>query len=257
MKTLLLGLLVLWSAAAGATDGQLLQVPTREGISVPVFWVKQEHAAATVVLLPGGAGGIGKLDQSGWPGSANFLIRSGRLFAVQGFNIAMVARPSDIQDLDFAVRIGDRHLQDLHKVVEYVGKLSDAPIWIIGTSRGTISAAALAIAEGSSSPIAGLVLTSSVTDKKPGALPTQALQKIVVPVLVVHNQKDACPICQPHQAAYLFGALKNSPNKKLLMLDGGSGASGDVCEALHYHGFIGIEQQAVDAISQWIKHPSN
>ncbi len=257
MKFLLLSLVLLCSVTAGAADGQMLQVPTREGITVPVFWLKQEQAVATLVLLPGGAGGIGKMDETGWPGSANFLIRSGKLFAAQGFNIAMVARPSDIQDLDFAVRTSGRHIQDLHKVAEYVGRLSSAPIWFVGTSRGTISAAALAIADGNSGPIAGIVLTSSVTDKKPGALPTQALQKISVPVLVVHNQKDACPICQPHQASYLLGALKNAPAKKLVLLDGGSGASGDVCEALHYHGFIGIEQQAVDAISAWIKNPVN
>ena len=263
MKHLLLGLLFLYAplaSVAAAADGQMLQVPSRDGVTVPVFWLKQEHASATLILLPGGAGGIGKLDNAGWPGSANFLIRSGRLFAAYGFNIAMVSRPSDIQDLDFAVRISERHLQDLHKVVDYVHALSDAPVWVVGTSRGTISATALAISEGdkgTNGAIAGMVLTSSITDKKPGALPTQALAKITVPVLVVHNQKDACPICQPHQAAYIAGALKNAPVKKLLMLDGGSGASGEVCEALHYHGFIGIEQQAVDAISQWILHPAS
>ncbi|GGC85007.1 alpha/beta hydrolase [Undibacterium terreum] len=260
IKHLLLGLSLLYSSMAAAEDGQMLQVQTRDGVTVPVFWVKQEHASATLILLPGGAGGIGKLDDAGWPGSANFLIRSGRMFAAYGFNIAMVSRPSDIQDLDFSVRTSDRHILDLHKVLDYVHNLSDAPVWVVGTSRGTISATALAISESNTNAngaLAGIVLTSSITDKKPGALPTQSLSKISVPVLVVHNQKDACPICQPYQASYIVNALKNAPARKLLMLDGGSGASGDVCEALHYHGFIGIEQQAVDAISQWIQHPVN
>ncbi len=41
------------------------RVPAREGVTVTVFWYKQEQAAATGVLLPGGAGDIVKLGESG------------------------------------------------------------------------------------------------------------------------------------------------------------------------------------------------
>ena len=41
------------------------------------------------------------------------------------------------------------------------------------------------------------------------------------------------------------------------MLDGGGEPQGAACEALHWHGFIGMEKQAVDAIAAWIAAPSN
>jgi pimeloyl-ACP methyl ester carboxylesterase len=90
-----------------------------------------------------------------------------------------------------------------------------------------------------------------------GAVPTQDLKKIHVPVLVVHHAHDACKVCMPHEAKSIAGDLKNSTVKKSVLLDGGTGASGDPCESLHHHGFIGMEQETVDLIAEWIKKPTN
>ena len=49
----------------------------------------------TVILLRGGAGGIGVLEVSGWLGTRNFLIHTGKLFAASGFNFAMTIKSSD------------------------------------------------------------------------------------------------------------------------------------------------------------------
>ena len=38
--------------------------------------------------------------------------------------------------------------------------------------------------------------------------------------------------------------------------DGGTGASGEPCEALHYHGYIGMEKETVDQIVSWIRQPT-
>lgn len=251
------GMLWLPTAPAAAQEGKMLQVPIQGNAYVPVFWVKQDKASITVVLLSGGGGGIGKLDGSGWPDSSNFLIRSGRLFAADGFNIAMVAKPSDVPKLDPGLRIGDGYLDDLYKTLQYIKTLSNAPIWLVGTSQGTISATALAIAHRDSQLIAGVVLTSSVTKwKVRGAVPRQALEKIRVPVLVVHHARDACRVCRPDEVPAIMKGLKNAQIKKLVIVDGGSQPTGDPCGALHYHGYIGMERQVVDLISAWIKAPS-
>jgi hypothetical protein len=63
-------------------------------------------------------------------------------------------------------------------------------------------------------------------------------------------------VCTPHEAKNIADALKNAPIKKTLLLDGGGEPTGDPCEPMHYHGFIGMEQQAVDLISAWIQHPT-
>jgi hypothetical protein len=100
--------------------------------------------------------------------------------------------------------------------------------------------------------VTGLVLTSSVTNLKPGAIATQNLNRLRIPVLVVHHTKDACKICVPSEAAKIPTLLVNSPKKDFMLVDGGSDPSGNVCNAQHWHGFINYEEQAVKLITDWI-----
>ena len=144
----------------------------------------------------------------------------------------------------------------MHKVLEFVKQKADVPVWLVGTSRGTVSATAAAIKL--QGEMAGVVLTSSVVSyKKPGAVPRQDLDRIKVPVLVLHHAKDACPLCQPHEVPAILRGLKNAPIKKEIMVSGGGNPTGNVCEALHWHGFIGAERETVDLIANWIKAPTN
>jgi pimeloyl-ACP methyl ester carboxylesterase len=215
--------------------------------------MKQEGASASVVLLTGGAGGIGLKD--GVPTSNNFLIRSRDYFAGHKFNVAVVGRPSDIQDLDYPSRISAEHVEDLRQVVVYLRRDTALPVWLVGTSRGSVSATAAAVAFGNRE-LAGIVLTASVTNvSKAGAVPQQRLDVIRIPVLVLHHQYDACWVCRPREAPRIISGLTNAPVKKLVMVDGGGDPRGDPCEALHWHGFIGMEKEAVDIIGNWIKNP--
>lgn len=246
------------SHAQNSDRGQVMRVATRPGVVVPLFVVWRSHAVATVVLFSGSKGGFGKPGDDGWPDSGNFLIRTGKMWASQPFNVVMVGRPSDGMDLgDGAVRIGAEHRADNAAIYKAVKSKSNVPLWVVGTSMGTISAAASAIGD-TDKLISGLVLTSSVTSsRRTGAVPTQDLSKIRVPALIVHHEKDACKICVPSDARTIAGLLVNAPIKKTVMLDGGSGATGNPCEGQHYHGFIGMESAVVAMISAWILHPAN
>ena len=51
--------------------------------------------------------------RDGRPQSGNFLVRSRDLFAAEGFNVAIVGRPSDVADMDTGFRAGAAHMQDL------------------------------------------------------------------------------------------------------------------------------------------------
>ena len=235
--------------------GHLERVETR-GVSVPIYAVWNKAAVATVVLYSGGGGGFGKIGADGWPGSMNFLIRFAKLFSAHPFNVILVGRSTDVSNLDGLTRIGDDHDLDNQAIFRTIKAKSVAPIWLVGTSMGTISVTAAAIRD-SASNIAGIVLTSSVTAYRvKGAVPTQDLAKIKVPVLVLHHERDACKICTPYEAKDIAGGLNNSPIKKTVLVSGGDGASGDPCEALHYHGFIGMERDAVGLIANWVIHPS-
>jgi len=63
-------------------------------------------------------------------------------------------------------------------------------------------------------------------------------------------------VCEPRWAGRIEKAMTNAPVKKLLLVEGGGGASGPPCEALHYHGYIGMEAEAVKDITDWIANPT-
>jgi hypothetical protein len=108
-------------------------------------------------------------------------------------------------------------------------------------------------------PIAGIVLSSSVTNTNRSTRYTVtmlSLSKITVPVLVMHNKKDECEVCVPGMASQIYASLRNAPVKKLLLVEGGGGATGNQCDALHYHGYIGMEKEAVGYITDWIANPT-
>jgi hypothetical protein len=243
------------SQAEELQTGQLERVETR-GVFVPIYAVWKETAVATVVLYSGGGGGFGKISEDGWPSSMNFLIRSAKLFSAHPFNVIMVGRATDVASLDGLTRIGEDHDRDNQAIFSAIKAKSAVPIWLVGTSMGTISVTAAAI-RNSGSNISGIVLTSSVTaDRVRGAVPSQDLAKIRVPVLVLHHEFDACKVCTPFEAKGIEGRLKNSPVKKTVLVSGGNGASGNPCEALHHHGYIGMEKDAVDLIANWVIQPA-
>jgi hypothetical protein len=245
--------LALALCAGAAQADELIRLPTRSGVTVSYWYMPRPDASATLVLLPGGAGGIGMRD--GRPHSGNFLVRSRDLFAAEHFNVAIVGRPSDVADMDTAFRISAAHIEDLLRVVDDLRARAAVPLWLVGTSRGTVSATAAAISIGPPS-LAGVVLTSSITAfKLPGAVPTQRLSDVRVPVLVLHHEKDACRASAPHEVASILNGLTRAPVKKLIWAGGGEGARGDPCEAFHWHGYVGMEAQAVQWIAAWVRHP--
>ncbi len=245
------------ASAVDAGTAEVQRIATREGVVVPVFSYWRPDAVANVVLFSGGGGGYGQIGEDGWPTSGNFLIRTGRHWATYRFNLFMVGRPSDGIDLALgAVRTGAKHAADNVAVFRAIKQRSALPLWVVGTSMGTISAAAAATND-SEGLIAGVVLTSSIVAYKvPGAIPTQNLEKIRVPVLLLHHAEDACWACRPDEVKPLARALTSAPVKKTIFVTGGDGATGNPCEPLHHHGFVGMQDEAVDRIAAWILNPS-
>lgn len=169
----------------------------------------------------------------------------------------MVGRPTDGIDLSLGnIRTGDQHAADNVAIFKDIKLKSHLPIWVVGTSMGTISAAAAAIRD-SENLISGVVLTSSIVSYKvPGAVPKQNLEKIRVPTLILHHEDDACWACQPYEARNISSALANAPIKKTIFVTGGFGATGNPCEPMHHHGFVGMQDEAVDIIAAWIIKPT-
>ena len=253
MRSFLIFVFSLLASTVFAAEARVVTIETRPGVTVSFYYMKNPAAKATAVLLAGGAGDI-RLE-GGVPRSKNFLVRSRDYFAAAGLNVAVLDKASDQDELGNVTRMSDKHIEDIRKTVAWLKKDTGLPVWLVGTSKGTISAAAAAIAFGNQE-LAGIVLTSSVTDrKKTGAVPTQKLEAIRIPVLVMHHKYDACKICVPSDAPDIIRKLKNAPVKKLIIVSGGGNPRGDPCEAMHWHGYIGMEREAVDIISGWIANP--
>lgn len=238
--------------AASRAEDRLVQLPTRGAESISYWWMPREGATATVLLFSGGAGGIGYRD--GRPQSQNFLIRSRELFGDEHLNVALVGNPSDKRQLDDAWRTSGAHAADVTAILDSVREQSAVPVWLVGTSRGTVSAAALAIAL--QPRLAGVVFTASITSyRQPASVPQQALDRLTLPVLVYHHRQDACPVTQAHETDWILRKLSHAPVKRQMLVSGGANPSGDPCEPLHWHGFIGMEPQAVKDIADWIRNP--
>lgn len=237
--------------------GEVQRIATREAVTVPIYTYWRNDAVATVVLFSGGGGGYGQIGEDGWPTGSNFLIRTGKHWAGYPFNIVMVGRPTDGIDLSLGtIRTGEKHAADNVAMFKAIKIRSPLPLWLVGNSMGTISAAAAAIQD-AENLVAGVVLTSSVVAYKvPGAVPTQKLERIRVPVLVFHHEDDACGSCRAYEARNIAGALRNAPIKKTILIRGGAGATGNPCEPMHHHGFVGMRDEAVDLIAAWIIKPT-
>jgi pimeloyl-ACP methyl ester carboxylesterase len=234
--------LVLALRAGSVQAQEAIALPTRPGVTQPVLFTAVANPAASVLLFPGG---FGRVSQS----RDNFLVRTVPDFAALGVNVAVIDAPSDQPGgMSDGFRMGAEHATDVAAAIVFVRQRAAVPVWLVGTSRGTISAASLA-ARLEQSRIAGLVLTSTVWS---GAIPQVPLEQISVPTLVVHNHDDGCNESPFGGVEAGLARLRAAPAKALIAVSGGALRS-RACGALSPHGYLGIEDEVVGPIVAWIK----
>jgi pimeloyl-ACP methyl ester carboxylesterase len=244
--------LLLAASVAGAQD--IVTLPTRAGVTQSFLLIapKQDKPSAAAVLFPGGNGAIRlRSEQSEIKfNGGNFLVRARLAFVDDGIAVAVMDAPSDeSRGMDDRFRLGEKHSADIAAVVAELKKRFDnVPVFLVGTSRGTISAAAAGAAAGGS--INGVVLTSSVylaARAGPG-LSGFEFSSIKAPVLLVHHLEDSCFVT-PYREAQKLAETRRYP---LVSVKGGLPATSDACEAFSAHGYLGKEKETVQAIANWI-----
>lgn len=209
------------------------------------------------MLFTGGHGGLQlKADGTITELQGNFLLRSREAFAAQGFAVAVIDAPSDRQSPPYlgGFRQTAEHVNDVKAVIAWLRRELKLPVWLIGTSRGTQSVAYIAtqVAPADGGPD-GIVLTATILDDhRTRAVPEMALERIKVPVLVVHHLQDGCRVCLFSDMPRLTAKLKSIPRTELITFDGGINI-GNPCEARAYHGFNGIEADVIARIAAWIR----
>jgi hypothetical protein len=226
-------------------------------------------APVALVLLPGGSGHV-DLDERGCVRQliGNSLVRSVPLFVAAGFAIAVVDAPSDHHGEDglAGFRTAIAHAQELGKVIASLRARTGGTVWVVGTSRGSISAVNAGTRLAGPEAPDGLVLTSVLTVGTPGARRAYVAQTVFdlplaaikVPLLLVGHAADAC-LRSPASSmdAVLQRATAASRRQAVLVTGGPGRASGGSsladCEGRSPHGFIEQEQEVADGIARFIR----
>ena len=252
----LLAACLLAGPPAPAAEEEVRTIPTRPGVTTSFLLLRPAGApTASVILLAGGDGDLGLTADGIHQLQGNFLVRTRTRWMREGFLVAVLDRPSDRKGGLWNFRTTAEHAADVRAVIAALREVAGAPVWLVGTSMGTLSAAnaAARLADGGPS---GIVLTSSVTETSKTtyeAVRHAGLGDIRVPTLVVHHRDDACRFSPYSGAQAIVRALTRAPAKELMTFEGGSPPISTPCEAKAAHGYLGIEAQVVSAIGAWIR----
>jgi len=249
-------LLLLVPATAGALEEQIRTIPTRPDVTESFVLIHPSRPpVASVILFMGGRGGLGLQRGPLTARNTNFLVRMRQRFADKGLLVAVVDVPSDrTSQALVGFRTSAEHAADVRALIATLCAEAPVPVWLVGTSMGSVSAASVAARLTDGGPD-GVVLTSSVMarPREMGeSLQDVALDRIRVPVLVVHHRDDGCPSSRYADANWAMRRLSVTPKKELLTFSGGDAAQSPPCEPLAPHGYFGIEERVVDAIATWI-----
>ena len=239
----------------GACAEEIVTVSGRPGATQSYLLLHDAPPpAAVAVLFPGGEGLLGLHAEGGAVGfrqRGNFLVRTRTLLRDRQVAVAVVDSPSDQQraGMEDGFRTGRAHVADVAAVVKDLKqRFPGARIFLIGTSRGTISAAYAG--RELNGAIDGVILTSTVFygPKRGGGIGLASFDfaAIKAPLLIVHHRNDACRAC-PYGPAENLG--RTYP---LITVMGGKPAESDPCEPFAAHGYFGKEPETVAAIRSWM-----
>ena len=263
MRTILFAILCLSHYSNPALAQQeIVTLSTRAGVTQSYFLTSiPKNLQAVALLFPGSGGLIQLRTENGKPrfNQGNFLVRSRAEFVKRGVVAAIMDAPSDQQGgsgMSDEFRVGAAHFTDISTVVEGLEKrFSKVPLFLVGTSRGTISAAALSAKLGQRT--AGAILTSTMFRQAPrnSKEPGEGLSKfdfatIEPRLLFVHHVSDQCQSTPYGEAARL------SDKYPLISVFGGPPPQSGPCDAFSQHGFLGKESETVEQIVNWmLKRP--
>ncbi len=252
---------LLWQtycSSSAVAQQEIVTLPTRAGVTQSYFLTSIPKNLQAIALLFAGSGGLIQLRaENGKPrfNQGNFLVRSRAEFTKRGVVAAIMDAPSDQQSgwgMSDEFRLSPDHFTDISAVINDLrSKFAEPPLFLIGTSRGTISAAAVGARLGQE--VSGAILTATMFRQTPkkSREPGQGLSKfdfatIKVPSLLVHHVSDQCESTPYGDAARL------SEKYPLISVFGGATPQSGPCDPFSQHGFWGKESETVEQIVNWM-----
>lgn len=206
-------------------------IKTRDDITLSFVVTEPDGPTkSAAILFTGGTGKI-KLWKGRGPRGKNFLVRSRNRFAKRGVLTVTVDVPSNRRRKGVVFwRDSDEHRQDIATFIKWIKMKTQAPLWFIGTSRGSASVAYLA----GSLSVDCAVFTATVTELSNAGKPTAYdadLRKIKVPSLIARHKEDACVVTPADSPPAFAASLKNAPKVETILFDGGDPDFASSCKA--------------------------
>lgn len=204
-----------------------------------------------LILFPGGNGaGSFKMTGEGVVSGWNFLVRSSGSFVRNGLSVFTVVPPSDHPTgMSTGFRESPEHAEDIASLMSYLEKLGYERIFLVGNSRGTLSAAALGTRL-KDSHLKGVILTSALEYEN--FLRWLPLEQLQLSVLMIHHRNDACRVSSFEEARITQATLSATTAVSFTEVIGGAYPRSAPCDSLSAHGFFGMEEKVVQVITDWI-----
>jgi len=239
-----------------ASAAELVQVPTRPGVTQGLFLAAESASPRwVVVLFAGDDGNVSASDHGPTRMQGNFLVRTASYWTDHGDACAIFDAPSDhaggMQDV---FRLSADASTDVGAAVSELRKrYPDAKVALIGTSRGTITVGN--VLERHPELADAFVLTSPVTqaNRALAGLSGLSWKGNTARVLVLSNENDRCQFSPAGAAKQM--ARENGFDYRSISSTLGGGDRRSDCKAQSPHGFLGVETQVLDSIAGWLDNP--
>jgi len=256
LRAILLALLLAATALPAWAAESVLTLTPRPGVTLRVLVDRPAAPVGSVVLMAGGDGAL-DLDAQGNIGSGlkgNHLVRTRADYVKAGYAVFVPDIASD-QRGTRGYRSTNDYANDVAMVIAEARKVAP-PVAIVGTSRGALAVAAVFTKQLAVRPDAAVISSGVLLGNNGGSASTMGdMSRINVPVMLLRHRLDSCRESAPADADRFKAMLTGAPKVDIVTLDGGGprGSTADPCGAAHYHGFYGIDDQAVAATVQWLR----
>lgn len=239
-------------------------IPTRPGHTQTFIYNKVEKPVATLIMYPGYKGYIGIYPNGSADLDSFVVVRSRRMFAERGFNVAVVDAPSEY---------GKRGIWEKQRSPEYVAhnaalinwlrQQADVPVLLVGYSSGAIAAAGVATQLGEKGADGLILLSPYMAPKDKWPIPDfvfdssfaisswKDLAAIRGPILVVHHQEDQCNFSLPEYVSGFASALSAATKPDVIGFRAGASPSGNPCYPGGRSNFNGLESELASAVTEW------
>ncbi len=232
---LLVAFITLLPCVGGAAiTTNVLDIPTRPGITQRFLYLRPDAPAAIIVVLTGGDGLLNIQNDGAMLGpgaTCGPVTRNRQAFASHGYALALVDAASDGNVWGVA---------DVLEVIRYLQQRDELPVWIVGGSSSAPPTASIAAQAPATLRLGMVIFSPDRGDPAQLALVRRITQ-------VVYHPLDSSQF-----ASSFFNGLTSAPVRQLDRLTGGTNATN-----CGYHLFEGIDGLFVSTVTNFIDKYNN